>query len=147
MYLEVKYPIILAAVFIWIGFICAISFMESWLKFRAPGMNLQLGLSIGRIIFSALNKVEWFLALTVITTFILSKPDELITTRAIGFHMSLLILTIQSIWILPSLIERAELYNYIENIPHSSIHSQFVIAEVIKLISLIIFSLSLFKGV
>lgn len=147
MYLEANYPIIIAAVFIWIGFICAISFMESWLKFRAPGMTLQLGLGVGRIIFSALNKVEWFLALTVIVTFSLSERSELFTTRAIGFHISLLILIIQSIWILPTLIDRAELYSYIENIPHSNTHSQFVIAEVVKLISLIIFSLSIFRAV
>lgn len=147
MHLEVKYPIIIAAVFIWIGFICAISFMESWLKFRAPGMTLQLGLGIGRIVFSALNKVEWFLALTVIITFILLDQGELFSNQAIGFHISLLILTIQSIWILPSLINRVELFNYIENLPRSNIHSQFIIAEVVKLISLIIFSLSIFNVV
>lgn len=144
MYAEVKYPIIIAAVFIWIGFICAISFMESWLKFNAPGMTLQLGLGIGRIIFSALNKVEWFLTITVITTFLLSDPGELFTTRTIGFHVGLLILSIQSIWILPSLIERAKIYDYVEFIPHSNTHSQFVIAEIVKLISLVIFSISLF---
>ena len=44
--------------FIWAGFVCAISFMEAWLKFRAPGVTLPVGLSIGRLIFSALNKVE-----------------------------------------------------------------------------------------
>ena len=31
----VKSPIAVVTIFIWIGFICSISFMESWLKFRA----------------------------------------------------------------------------------------------------------------
>ena len=46
-----KYPLALAGVFLWIGFVSAISFMEAWLKFRAPGVTLTLGLGIGRLVF------------------------------------------------------------------------------------------------
>ena len=46
----------MAASFLWIGFICAISFMETRLKFRAPGVTLPIGLSIGKLVFRALNK-------------------------------------------------------------------------------------------
>jgi hypothetical protein len=45
-------------VFVWVGFILAISFMEAWLKFLAPGITLELGLGIGKLIFNALNRVE-----------------------------------------------------------------------------------------
>lgn len=64
MTVPIKYPVALAAVFVWLGFVCAISFMEAWLKFRAPGITLPLGLGIGRLVFAALNKVEWILAIT-----------------------------------------------------------------------------------
>ena len=53
----VKMPIALICTFLWIGFVCAISFMEAWLKFRAPGISVPLGLGIGRLVFNALNKV------------------------------------------------------------------------------------------
>jgi uncharacterized membrane protein (DUF485 family) len=59
----VKMPIALICTFLWIGFVCAISFMEAWLKFRAPGITVPLGLGIGRLIFNALNKVELVFAL------------------------------------------------------------------------------------
>lgn len=36
----------LLSVLVWSGCIVAISFMESWLKFRAPGVTLPTGLSI-----------------------------------------------------------------------------------------------------
>lgn len=50
----VKYPVAIAAVFIWIGFVGVISFMEAWLKFRAPGITLSLGLGIGRLVFGGI---------------------------------------------------------------------------------------------
>jgi len=42
------------------GFVLSISFMEAWLKFQAEGVTQAIGLSIGRLVFGALNKVEWF---------------------------------------------------------------------------------------
>ena len=44
-----------AAIFVWLGMVLAISFLEAPLKFRAPGVTLQLGLGIGRLVFRALN--------------------------------------------------------------------------------------------
>jgi hypothetical protein len=43
---------------LWLGMVLAISFLEAPLKFRAPGLQLTVGLSIGRIVFRALNVVE-----------------------------------------------------------------------------------------
>ena len=55
---------------LWLGFVCAISFVEAPLKFKAPGVELKHALSIGRLVFHALNRVEliccafsWFLML------------------------------------------------------------------------------------
>jgi hypothetical protein len=54
-----------AAVFIWLGMVLAISFLEAPLKFRAPGVTVRLGLGIGRVVFAALNRVELALLLVV----------------------------------------------------------------------------------
>ncbi len=51
-----------AATFVWLGMVLAISFIEAPLKFRAPGVTLQIGLGIGRLVFRALNGVELLLA-------------------------------------------------------------------------------------
>ncbi|MFV0266780.1 MAG: hypothetical protein ACK5HT_06560, partial [Draconibacterium sp.] len=68
-----NYAWAIAAVFIWIGFVGAISFMEAWLKFRAPGITVALGLGIGRLVFQVLNKIEMVLAVVVIVTFLWQK--------------------------------------------------------------------------
>jgi hypothetical protein len=51
-----------SATFVWVGMVLAISFLEAPLKFRAPGVTLQVGLSIGRLVFRALNRCEVVLA-------------------------------------------------------------------------------------
>ena len=42
-----------AATLIWLGMVLAISFLEAPLKFRAKGLELPVGLAIGRIVFRA----------------------------------------------------------------------------------------------
>lgn len=51
----------LTSVFLWSGCIIAISFMESWLKFRAPGVTLPIGLSIGKLVLRHLTKWNGYL--------------------------------------------------------------------------------------
>ncbi|WP_200881112.1 hypothetical protein [Cellulophaga sp. E6(2014)] len=67
----------IAITFIWVGFIGAISFMEAWLKFRAPGIDTALGLGIGQLVFSALNKVEITSAVLIVLLSIASKEKKL----------------------------------------------------------------------
>jgi len=55
-----------AAVFVWLGMVLGISFLEAPLKFRAPGVTLALGLGIGRLVFRALNVCEAVLAAVVL---------------------------------------------------------------------------------
>lgn len=56
-----------AATLLWLGMVLAISFLEAPLKFRAPGLELRVGLAIGRIVFRALNVAEvvWAVAIAV----------------------------------------------------------------------------------
>jgi hypothetical protein len=49
-----------AVVFVWLGMVLAISFLEAPLKFRAPNVTLQIGLGIGRLVFRALTPSRWF---------------------------------------------------------------------------------------
>lgn len=54
-----------AVALIWFGMVLAISFLEAPLKFRAPGITVQLGLGIGQLVFRALNMCEVVLAALV----------------------------------------------------------------------------------
>ena len=142
--LTVKYPLALIAVFIWVGFVCAISFMEAWLKFRAPGIDLSLGLGIGRIVFSALNKVEWVLAIAILFNYLLSKDRDFNWTYFL-FMLAFIILLLQTFYFLPVLDARAELYIRHEAVPPSNMHFVYVFAEFVKVGSLIVFGIKLLK--
>jgi len=61
-----------AIAFLWLGMVLALSFLEASLEFRAPGISLQLGLGIGRLVFAALNRIEIVL-LTVAAVLVLAS--------------------------------------------------------------------------
>lgn len=141
----VKYPIALTATFLWIGFVCAISFMEAWLKFRAPGVTLPIGLGIGRLVFSVLNKVEWIFIIAIIGNLILAK-EQLFTLNNLFCFIPLILLVVQTIWLLPELDARAELYIQGQTVPSSNLHFYYVGMEVIKVICLLILGITFFKS-
>lgn len=144
MSVEIKDPLTIAAVYLWIGFVCAISFMEAWLKFRAPGVNLQIGLGIGRLVFGALNKIEWVFAIAVFLGFLISGQSLLSLTNLFYF-VPLILLFLQTIWLLPALDKRAEMYIKGLEAGASLLHVYYVAMEAVKVIGLFIFSFRQFK--
>lgn len=141
----IKHPIAIAAVFIWIGFVGAISFMEAWLKFQAPGITLPLGLGIGRIVFGALNRVELILSFTIILSMLLSGL-RILKWKHLLFLIPFLILVLQSFWLLPVLDVRAEMYIQEQPVPPSNLHFYYVILEMVKVICLLLFGIKLIKS-
>lgn len=142
--MKISHQIAIASTFLWIGFTCAISFMEAWLKFRAPGVTMPIGLGIGRLVFGALNKMEWVFAMVIVGTLILSKASLLKGINRL-FFAALLILLIETAWALPALDARAALYIQGLPLPTSYLHFYFVGMEIIKVACLTIFGLKLFN--
>jgi hypothetical protein len=134
--------IMILCTFLWSGFVCAISFMESWLKFRAPGLTMPVGLSIGKLVFSALNKVEWVFAV-LITIIIFLNRSKITSLNEIRFLIIIIILIAQTAWLLPTLNNRAKAIIAGATLPRSSLHWYFVTAEFLKLTLLITFGVSL----
>src|SRR5690606_17758275 len=102
-----KNSVAIPLIFIWVGFVCAISFMEAWLKFQAPGVTIPIGLGIGRLVFGALNKVEWVLFLGSVWS--LFPIKNLFSRQRVFLIVLFVILSIQTFWMLPVLDMRAEL--------------------------------------
>lgn len=140
----IQQPVATACLFTWIGFVCAISFLEAWLKFQAPGVTLPIGLGIGRLVFGALNKVEWVFAIVVCASAILhGRP--VFTTAHITLALIVVILVLQTAWLLPALDVRAEQYIQQQPVMPSNLHFWFVGAEVLKVTGLFITAISFFK--
>ncbi|MCK0132168.1 hypothetical protein MWU59_11720 [Flavobacteriaceae bacterium F08102] len=132
MKIDVKIVVQMAAIFIWIGFVGAISFMEAWLKFQAPGITIPLGLGIGRLVFNALSTVEWVLFIVVLACRIRQSLPILKSTTRLIFGL-FAILLLQRIWLLPALDIRAEQLIQGNTLEPSNLHVYYVFLEVIKL--------------
>lgn len=132
-----KAPVTITAIFFfWAGFVSSISFLEAWLKFQAPGVTLATGLSIGKLVFTALNRVEWlFLALLTIHSILSFRKLPLrhfyLSAAVLG------LLAVQTFWLLPELSHRAEQIISGNTPDESMAHLLFGVAEVLKVITLI----------
>ena len=136
--------IMLLAVLVWSGCVVAISFMESWLKFRAPGVTLPIGLSIGRLVFNALNKMERLFAAVVIAGYFLNQAQTN-TSGLVLLALAVGLLILETCWLLPALDARANIVISGKSVAASSLHWYFVAAEIIKLGSLLALGFQLFK--
>ncbi|MEO8862397.1 MAG: hypothetical protein ABI358_13290 [Ginsengibacter sp.] len=137
---------IVACTFIWTGFIAAISFMESWLKFRAPNLTLPVGVSIGKLVFNALNKVEWTFAI-VVGVSLFFYGSEIKSFFVEWFLIIVAILIFQTVWLLPALNRRAKAITSGKNLARSSLHWYFTGLEFVKLLLLIFFGGGLLKTI
>ena len=136
--------IIIITTFIWVGFICAISFMESWLKFQAPNITTEIGLGIGKLVFGALNIME-FVFMVIITSnyIVLFKKRKLQLSSA--FLIVITIVLLQTFWLLPTLSQRAELIIQNVQVQKNNFHVVYVLLEIIKTICLFYFGTNLLK--
>ena len=130
--------------FVWFGFICSISFLEAPVKFSAPGITLPLGLSIGRKVFSALNKTELGFLIVLSAAFLL-KPNARQAEYILPLFL-LLILLLQSIWLLPALGKRVDLILSGIKPPPSKLHWYYISGELLKMISLFMYGLLQWKS-
>ncbi|KXK36407.1 MAG: hypothetical protein J5I52_03720 [Saprospiraceae bacterium] len=126
-----KTPLALASLFLWVGFVGAISFLESWLKFQAPGITIPLGLGIGRLVFGALNKVEWVFAILIFISLYRAK-EPVFSLKYTYFLIPVVILILQTVWVLPVMDARAELRLQGNEVSPSNLHYYFVAMEIIK---------------
>jgi hypothetical protein len=94
-----------ATVFVWLGMVLAISFLEAPLKFRAPGITIQLGLGIGRLVFRALNICEVALAAAALMGVVLGRAPAGVLV-AIG--VAVLALGAQVLAVRPALTRRSD---------------------------------------
>ncbi|MEU6282805.1 hypothetical protein [Streptomyces sp. NPDC047028] len=130
-----------AVVFVWLGMVLAISFLEAPLKFRAPGVTIPVGLGIGRLVFRALNAVEAVLAAVVIAAVAVggSAASGVIALTAAAAVLLLGQLAV----VRPRLNRRSDRVLAGEELPRSRSHLWYVGFEAAKVAVLIALGVSL----
>jgi hypothetical protein len=122
---------------LWCGMVLAIGFLEAPLKFKAPGVTREIGLSIGKLVFSALNAVECVLAVLLAAALFL-----IVTGKQARFVFGLLalILLLQTFWLIPALVERADTIIAGGVAPESATHIVYIVLEAGKVVLLLALS-------
>jgi len=119
---------------LWIGFVCAISFMETPLKFQAPSLTLPVALEIGHLVFHALNAIEIGLATAIIATTLLTDWPRRI--RVLTLLIGVLLAT-QTILLYTVLDTRTLAIIHGLEVPERSFHPFYVALEGVKVVLLL----------
>ena len=125
--------VVAAAAFGWLGLVVGVSFLETPLKFRAPGITLQLGLGIGRLVFAALHRVEIGLLALLALALVLGAPTPAMVWSAATVAG---LLGVQLVLVRPALVRRSDRVLAGEDGPRSRAHLNYIVLEVGKVVAL-----------
>ena len=129
-----------AATFVWLGMVLAISFLEAPLKFRAPGVTLRVGLGIGRLVFRALNAAEVVLAVTVLASLVAGSSH---TSVMVPLAVAAAILAVQLVFVRPRLTRRSDAVLAGQDVPRSHAHHAYIALEAGKTVALLVGGIAL----
>lgn len=119
--------------FLWAGLVLGLSFIETPLKFTAPGITLELGLGIGRQVFKVLNWIEIGLAAVTLAA---HAPIRMSAIKRTPLLLVIAIVAAQTIWLLPALNERTNIVIAGGDPGESYHHILYIIMEATKLLML-----------
>ncbi|AEF36404.1 MAG: hypothetical protein WBH51_21575 [Mycolicibacter algericus] len=132
--MSIAAAVAIAATFLWLGMVTAISFMEAPLKFRAPNATIPICLGIGRLVFRALNSAELILAAAIAASFVSERPTAPI---AVTFAVAVTMLVAQLVTVRPGLSRRADQVLAGLDAPRSRAHYAYIVLELIKVAALV----------
>jgi len=131
---ELAIRVAAAATLIWLGMVLAISFLEAPLKFRAEGLELRVGLAIGRIVFRALNIAEIAWAVVIAVCLIAGGASGPVLVIA---AVTAVLLAVQLLVVRPRLNRRSARVLAGHDAPRSHAHHAYIGLETLKLASLV----------
>jgi len=129
------WAVAVAGIFVWLGMVLAISFIEAPVKFRAPGVTLQIGLGIGRLVFRALNVSELVLGVVVLVALQFDPPASRVTVTVL---VAVVVLAVQLLAARPALTRRSDAVLAGEQGERSRGHYVYVGLAMIKVIALLV---------
>ena len=140
---ELAIRVAAAATLVWLGMVLAISFLEAPLKFRAEGLELRVGLAIGRIVFRALNiaEVVWAVVIAVCLS-IAGESGPVLVLAAV----TAVLLGVQLLLVRPRLTRRSAHVLAGQDAPRSRAHHAYIGLEALKLAALAALGAALLSG-
>jgi hypothetical protein len=140
---ELAIRVAAAATLIWLGMVLAISLLEAPLKFRAEGLELRVGLAIGRIVFRALNIAEVIWAVVIAVCLSVGGPSGPVLSLAAA---TAVLLAVQLLVVRPRLNRRSARVLAGHDAPRSRAHHAYIGLEALKLAALVALGAALLAG-
>lgn len=126
-----------AVVFVWLGMVLAISFLEAPLKFRAPGITVPLGVGIGRLVFRALNAVEGAFAVVLVVCVFAGPPA--VTAATVWLVVALCAdLFVGALLLRPLMDRRVKAGRAADGLSRNSLHIWYILLEGVKVVLLLV---------
>ena len=141
--MDAAVAVAVAAVFVWLGMVLAISFLEAPLKFRAKGLELPVGLAIGSIVFRALNIAEVIWAVVIAVCLTIAGPSGPVLVLA---AVTAVLLAVQLLVVRPRLNRRSARVLAGQDAPRSRAHHAYIGLEALKLAALVALGATLLAG-
>ncbi|DAZ93417.1 TPA: LOW QUALITY PROTEIN: hypothetical protein N0F65_011737 [Lagenidium giganteum] len=107
---------------LWLGFILAISFMEAWVKFRAPFVPRHLLLDVGRTVFAVKHAAEMGLLLGLASVHIFGSP-HFATDSSLALLITLKVMFALQHRLTASRLERRAEFALYDALKHESVDS------------------------
>ena len=121
---------------VWLGLIIGLSLLEAPLKFSAPGITTELGLGIGRIMFTALGIAGWIL-LAVMVLASLARP-RLDRVGWVLLGGMALMLVLETLVIRPFLNARSDMVVAGGDPGESILHYAYIAAGGVRIVLLLV---------
>jgi hypothetical protein len=130
---------------LWTGMVINNAFVAG-VKFATPSMSRAVGMDVGRTLFVAFNKVELLCCAITFCLLFLGRPFHRIP-RIVGVLLLLvwIIVGLQTVYLLPMLVERALLFMQGQPLPPSPLHRLYSSSELIKIISLLTLGINVIR--
>lgn len=113
----------------WMGLLLGVSFLATPVKFQASSLDLAVALDVGRVTFAAFSTVELGLSLLLGIAALFARPRRLEMPLA---AIAIIIVAIQTLWLLPVLDARIEAVIAGQPMPPSLHHKLYAVMEVGK---------------
>lgn len=124
---------------LWLGLLIGVSFVATPVKFQAASLTLPVALDVGRETFHLLNMLEWIVVVVLVAALWISGVAS---WRLFAGVLLLVIVALQTFWLLPTLDARVEQIIGGVMPPPTYHHIVYSILEVTKAIALVALSIS-----
>ena len=119
----------------WMGLLIGVSFLATPVKFQAPSLDLPVALEVGRVTFAAFSRVEWCLSLLLGIAVLCARAWR---TGIMITAITIMIVALQTFWLLPVLDLRIEAVIAGRSMPPSMHHMFYAGMEGCKTVGLAI---------